>query len=239
MEKKQLKIDGRLSQASKLTFMEIKLMLSLLLRYFTRLDKTLSKKGPKQADSKGLIAKLQEDLKDENLSPAKIERHIRKLEKLKAANTNQGDTKALSASNKKILEHMNAILALLCNQAPGYMVANKKTVKVVTRKKRGKTPRPLVPGFSNRLDNIVLVIGHMEAEGGHQITASSISEVMQVKIIDEGQNSNANVRACLRQHRIACQKEGKNYLVGFNPSAGNHEYFLTEEGKKRFQELFS
>lgn len=235
--KKQVAVDGRLSHAKDLSVSQVKLLLNLLLRFFTEQAKGFAKKRPKGSDPNELLNQIQKDTPNPDWSQAKIAKYIQRLNKLKDAKAAQGDTKVLSDGTKKIVELLDEICKLFCEQEKGFKAVNKKPAKAVVRKKREETPRSSVPDCENRLDNIILIIGHMEAESKQKITASLISFRMQEAKIDEGQNSNAHVRACLREHRLACQKSKEPVFVAYNANPGGHEYFLTEEGKNHYRKL--
>ncbi len=238
MAKKQLVIDARLSHAKELTYLDIKLILNLLQRYFSQQAKTLGTKTPKGTDPKNLIAKLQEDLASGKLSPAKINSYIKRLHKLKEVNSSVGDLKGLAENAKKIAGHLDEACKLFSSQENGYKAVNKITAQPTGRKKRSKASKAEAEAavISSRLDHIILIIGHMEAEGKSYIVASVISERLQASGLDQGSDSTACVRSCLRAHRYNRPQEIP-LLVDTADQARQHKYFLTDEGKKRFQAL--
>ncbi|MCX6740716.1 MAG: hypothetical protein NTZ49_05845 [Candidatus Parcubacteria bacterium] len=237
MAKKQLKIDGRLSHAKDLTFMDIRLVLSLLLRYFIELDKRLGKNSVKKPDSADLIAKLQQDLAKPNLSEAVINGYIKRLNDLKNVKANQGNTKELAESVKKIIDHFQEIIKLLTKQEKGLIALKKKSTTVAGRKKRVKTDKaqPDVSERQKRLDHIVLAIGRLEQQVMAGITVEMICELLQQEKIEGFKNCSASVRACLvdQQHQ---KLKGAVNLIDRNFD-NSHYYFLTEGGRMRFRIL--
>ncbi|MFA5902336.1 MAG: hypothetical protein WC836_00255 [Desulfobacula sp.] len=232
--KKQVAVDGRLSHAKDLSVSQVKLLLNLLLRFFTEQAKGFAKKRPKGSDPNELLNQIQKDTPNPDWSQTKIAKYIQRLNKLKDAKAAQGDTKGLSDGTKKIVELLDEICKLFPPLEKGFKTASKKPAKVVIKKKPGRPPKANEEADTStqasRLQHIIEVIGVMAMKGGQKITAETISEELRDRKTDAGKNSNASVRACLRQHRSNCKKDGKPILVDCKPTTDCHEYFLTEEG---------